>query len=122
MKKKFRTFDGVSLEEKCRNWPKPDDRGYVTLTGVPVSVATNDTYWGLSNKVNLAAIVNVDGQPVLGYVLETNFQIGVATAVALLQSEIAGGGKESITMSGFPSEAGLSLKELKVRGYTINFR
>ena len=107
---------GVRLEDKVINWPQKDSRGYVTQTGVPLSVAvTGETY------LTLAAVLMVEGKPFLGYVPNTGYLTGTQ-AQALLQSEIVDGDADMVTWSGIPREDGLDIKELHVHGYRINFR
>ncbi len=115
---KARLIDDISLEEKCRNWPQPDSRGFVTQTGAPLSAVLSHNNM---SDANLAVVLNVDGKQVLGYVVYS-YNIQITIAAALLQAEIADGDNDYVTFSGLPSNVGIELRELKVHGYTINFR
>jgi len=118
--KGIKSFDGVSvdLESKCNIFPPVDSRGYVTQTGLPLSSSLSQGHY----YANLAIVIDVDGQPVLGYVRNTEFISGAVKAEALIQSDIIDGDKDEVTWAGIPQEDGLELKVLKVHGYTINFK
>jgi len=107
---------GVHLDDKVINWPQPDSRGYVTQTGVPLSVAVTGEL-----ELTLAAVLMVEGKPLLGYVVNTGYLTGTQVQ-ALLQSEIVDGDADMVTWAGIPKEDGLVIKELYVHGYRINFR
>jgi len=94
-----------------------DITSYTTQVGKPISVSGSVGY----GEAYLAAVLDVQGTPSLGYVMGTSHEGDVIKAEALIESEINDNDEESIVWSGIQRQDGLQIKQIEVHDYVIKF-